>query len=342
MNQQKLQDLKIDRGAKRRSRGAVWMIFTGVAAVIGIALFYWWPRESDKMRLLQGKTPVNANQKAAGAASAQSSTNTNGSKPAATPGRVEGSVLTVSGYIINRERIELSPRFMGTVKWIGVKKGDAVTNGQVVVLLDDTEYRARLEEIDGRMANASVGINKAQLDYDRATTLLKQNVESKQLEDDARLRLESAKATLKEVEGARSLIETYLDWCIIRSPINGVVLEKLVDPNELVVPQSFGGGRGPSTALIALADPKDLQVEIDLNESDLSKVTLNQKCRVSPEAYSDRNYDGYVAEIAPEATRAKGTLQIKVQIRNPDKYLTPELSARVDFLSDAEPARGNK
>ena len=125
---------------------------------------------------------------------------------------------------------------------------------------------------------------------------------------------------------------TYLDWCTIRSPINGVVLEKLVDPNELVVPQSFGGTRGPSTALIALADTKDLQVEIDLNEADLSKISLNQKCRVSPEAYPDKAYEGYVAEIAPEANRAKGTLQIKVQIREPDRYLTPELSAKVEFL----------
>ena len=125
-----------------------------------------------------------------------------------------------------------------------------------------------------------------------------------------------------------------MDWCVIRSPINGVVLEKLVNPDELVMPQSFGGGRGPSTALLAVADLKDLQVEIDVNEADLSKISLNQKCRVSPEAYPEKTYDGYVAEIAPEADRAKGTLQIKVQIVSPDKYLTPQLSAKVDFLRE--------
>ncbi|MDW7979352.1 MAG: efflux RND transporter periplasmic adaptor subunit [Verrucomicrobiales bacterium] len=75
-----------------------------------------------------------------------------------------------------------------------------------------------------------------------------------------------------------------------------------------------------------------MQVEVDLNEADLSKVYLGQPCRISPEAYPDKVYDGYVAEIAPEANRQKGTLQVKVQIRAPDKYLTPELSARVDFL----------
>ena len=242
------------------------------------------------------------------------------------------SVLTVSGYIINRQRIELSPRYMGTVTWIGVKKGDIVTNGQVVVLLDDAEYKARLHEAEGRTAEARASVDKAKLDYDRIVQLNKTQTESKKAEDDARIQLEVAQATLKEVEGTAEVAKTYLDWTIIRSPINGVVLEKLVEPNELVVPQSFGGTRGPSTALIAIADPKDLQVEIDLSEADLSKVSMGQKCRVSPEAYPDKTFSGHVAEIAPEADRQKGTLQIKVQIHEPDHFLTPNLSAKVDFL----------
>jgi RND family efflux transporter MFP subunit len=332
MNDDKLQQLNIDSRSKQRTQRPFWSILLGVAIVIAIALYFWWPRESDKHRVMKGKTALKADENKVTPVNSPTSPNADAVSAPVNSAQVEGSVLTVSGYIINRERIELSPRFMGTVKWIGVKKGDAVTNGQVVVLLDNSEYTARLAEVEGRVNNAKVAIEKAKLDYDRVHELQKANVESKQLEDNARLQLESANATLKEIQGAKSLIETYIDWCVIRSPINGVVLEKLVDPNELVVPQSFGGGRGPSTALIALADPKDLQVEIDLNESDLSKVFLKQKCRVSPEAYPDRNYDGYVAEIAPEATRAKGTLQVKVQIQSPDKYLTPELSARVDFI----------
>lgn len=64
----------------------------------------------------------------------------------------------------------------------------------------------------------------------------------------------------------------------------------------------------------------------------LAKVSLKQKCRVSPEAYPEKSYEGLVAEIAPEAVRQKGTLQVKIQILNPDRYLIPELSAKVDFL----------
>lgn len=332
MNEDKLRQLSITSDSKQRSQRPFWSILLGVLVIIGIALYFWWPRESDNVRVVGDK-------KAAVAKAEQLSQGSTGTvRTAAAPAAaadVKGSVLTVSGYIINRERIELSPRFMGTVRWIGVKKGDAVTNGQVVVLLDNSEYKARLAEVEGRLKNANVNVEKAELNFKRASQLRQENIESQQLLDDARLQLEGARSSVKEIQGAQSLIETYIDWCVIRSPIDGVVLEKLVDPNELVVPQSFGGGRGPSTALIALADPKDLQVEIDLNESDLNRVFLKQACRVSPEAYPDKAYDGYVAEIAPEATRAKGTLQVKVQILKPDEYLIPELSARVDFIGNS-------
>jgi HlyD family secretion protein len=332
VNADKLKSLQIDRAQKARPRGMLWAIFLGVLAITLVAVYFAWPKASDKIRLLKNSTNPTASASASVDDANATSTSASAKGTNASQTKNSDTVLTVSGYIINRERIEISPRFMGVVKWIGVKKGDAVTNGQVVVLLDDTEFKARLAQADGTVATAKANMDKAQVTFDRVNRLAATDVESKQAQDDARLALEAAKATLKEAEGARQVAQTYLDWCTIRSPINGVVMEKLVDPNELVTPQSYGGTRGPSTALIAVADPKDLQVEIDVNESDLSKISLNQKCRVSPEAYPDKIYGGYVAEIAPEADRAKGTLEIKVQIVNPDKFLTPELSARVDFL----------
>ena len=329
MDAGKLNELRIDPAAKRRPKGSLWVIFVGVIAVSGVAVFYAWPREADATR----KGPEKPGARTEAAANSPKTGSTN--QPATaenSSANSDGAVLTVSGYIINRERIELSPRFMGTVTWIGVKKGDEVTNGQVVVRLDDAEYKARLHEVEGRLATAKANVRRAKLDYDRVVELNKTKIESKKTEDDARIQLEMAEASVHEIEGSVELAVAFLSWTVIRSPINGVVLEKLVEPNELVVPQSFGGTRGPSTALIAVADPKDLQVEIDVNEADLSKVTMDQKCRVSPEAYPDKTYEGHVAEIAPEADRQKGTLQIKVQIHNPDRYLTPNLSAKVDFL----------
>ena len=329
----KISQLRIDPEAKRRSTGMIRVIYAGVFIVAVVSLLLWRPWQKEGERTVTGAggtTTTRAGSDTAKASPAPASTNL----PApVSRGAVSNSVLTVSGYIINRERIEISPRFMGVVKWIGVKKGDAVTNGQVVVLLDDAEYLARKKEWEGRLAAAEVAVQRAEIELKRTAQLAQQNIESQRLADLAKLDLDAAKAQVKALDGELQLLNTYLDWCVIRAPIDGVVLEKLVDANELVTPQSFGGGRGPSTAFISLGDPKDLQVEIDLNEADLAKVSLGQKCKVSPEAYLDRSYEGTVVEIAPEASRQKGTLQLKVQIANPDKYLTPELSAKVDFLS---------
>lgn len=333
MTEDPLQRLRIASEEKRRSSSPLWLIFGGVLLLTLLIGYFAIPRASDSVRTgLKSGQPAPAS---ADPTAQPASTGFASGRPqseARLPTSTGGSLLTSSGYIIARERIEISPRFMGVVSWIGVKKGDSVTNGQVVVRLDDAEYRARLAEVDGQIAVARVAEEKARVDLKRAEDLVREKVEMAKVLDDARLALASASAQLAQVTASRQLIETWLDWCVIRSPVNGVVLEKLVDANELVSPQTFGGTRGPSTSLLAVADLADLQVELDINETDLGKIALGQTCRVSPEAYPDRQYDGVVAEIAPEASRQKGTLQIKVQILSPDRFLTPELSAKVQFL----------
>jgi len=322
MKTEDLEKLRIP-AAQRATRGLpAPLIFGTVALVLVVAVYFAWPRKSDSQRGLESTaaamTPA---------------------APAAAPHPVApGDVLlTTSGYIINRERIELSPRFVGTVRWIGVRKGDPVKKGQVIVLLEDSEQRARLAEAEGRMARAQAALVISRTRYDRLKKLREQRVESAQQMDDAEAEFNAAEAGLREAQGLLDYAKSQMEWTIIRSPIDGVVLEKLADNDELVSPQSFGGDKGPSTALVAVADPKDLQVEIDLSEADLAKISPGQPCRVTPEAYPDHSYDGFVAEIAPEANRQKGTLQVKVQIKNPDQHLIPELSAKVDFLGAYPP-----
>lgn len=299
----------------RRSRG-LSLLFGGIAlAAIVLATIFFSARKSSSV------TP-------------QSPTVSPPSAPVAAAPKPGDAVLTVSGYIVPRERIELSPKFMGTVKTIGVKKGDFVRKGEVIVELVNDEYRARLLEAEGRLKLAQTNLVNTEANLKRQFALARDNVESERALDEAQRAHEAAAAEVLVAKGALALAQTYLDWCTIRAPIDGTILEKLVDPNELVAPQSFGGGRGPSTAFVSMADLNDLQVEIDLNEADVGKVRLGQHCRVSPEAYPDKTYGGVVAEIAPEANRSKGTLQVKVQIEKPDRFLTPELTAKVEFLAD--------
>ena len=133
------------------------MIFVLILLITAAGAYFAWPRKGDDQRV---STSSDRKQPVGGAPAAAASTN------AAAPTRdAEDVLLTVSGYIVNRERIELSPRFMGQVKWIGVRKGDTVTNGQVVVVLDDAEQRAEA----CRKKRVGEGLRRASLLRHRVT-----------------------------------------------------------------------------------------------------------------------------------------------------------------------------
>lgn len=333
MSAQRLQSIRIEPAQRRRQQRSTLLIFVTVAAVAIFAGWLAWPRAEDAHRVFKGNEQVKTSETTTPRASTPAPAKAAAPAPtAAAPTASGDTVLTTSGYIINRERIEISPRMMGLVTWIGVKKGDLVKKDQVLVRLDDLEQRARLLEIEGQVLGAKVALERTKIAFQRVKRLRATNNETAEREDETRLAVQAAEATLQQIEGVRENVKVQLDWTVIRSPIDGVVLEKLAVAGALVTPQSFGGTRGPSTALVALADPQDLQVEIDVNESDLPKIRLGQRCRVTPEAFPDHHYGGVIAEMAPEASRQKGTLQIKVQIEKPDRFLTPELSAKVDFL----------
>jgi HlyD family secretion protein len=80
----------------------------------------------------------------------------------------------------------------------------------------------------------------------------------------------------------------------------------------------------------------DLQVELDINQNDFSKLGSKTRGIVTTDAYPDRRYDGEIEQISPEANRQKATVQVKVQVLHPDSYLRPEMNATVAFLGDVK------
>jgi HlyD family secretion protein len=86
--------------------------------------------------------------------------------------------------------------------------------------------------------------------------------------------------------------------------------------------------------VVSLADLNDIQVELDIAQADFARLSPKQKGVVTTDAYPDRKYNGEIAQISPEANRQKATVQVKVQVLNPDEYLRPEMNATVKFLAD--------
>ena len=178
-------------------------------------------------------------------------------------------------------------------------------------------------------------LDKAQTAYDVALAALnsaKKNCELVELgprkEDIA-----AAEAQERQAEASLEYAKTQLDFTVIRAPVDGTILEKVAEKGELVTNINFGGTRGAKSSVVTMADLRDLQVEIDVNENDLPKVHPGQKCEVRLDSDPNAVIKGEVDEIAPQADRQKATVQVKVRLINPGPTVRTEVNARVTFLS---------
>jgi HlyD family secretion protein len=139
------------------------------------------------------------------------------------------------------------------------------------------------------------------------------------------------------MKAALDYANTQLTATQITAPVSGTVLERIVERGEMVSPSAFGGESGTRTSVVSLADLSDLQIELDISQTDFSRLKMGQRAEIVPEAFPNLKYTGFIAEIAPEANRAKATVQVKVKVDNPDEQLRPEMNARVNFLAEDQP-----
>jgi HlyD family secretion protein len=124
--------------------------------------------------------------------------------------------------------------------------------------------------------------------------------------------------------------------------VTGTILDRTAEKGELITAQfASAAAGGPQGSVVSLADLNDLQVELDIAQADFSRLGPTQKGIVTTDAYPDKQYDGVIAQISPEANRQKATVQVKVQVQNPSKYpdvqLRPEMNATVKFLANETP-----
>ena len=298
---------------------------------------------------------------------------------------VAGStVLSASGYIVAHHKISVNSKVTGRVAWIGVEKGDKVKEGQVLVRLEDQEFRAQylqaqgavdsakarllenqhgsrpeeIEQADHNLSEARATAVNDKLNLDRNRDLFAQGVASKQSLGDATAKYEAsqqrmnslerafklmqlgprseeilrAKGDLLQAEGQAAYAKSQLDATVIRAPVSGTILERTAEKGELVTAQFASGAEGgPRGSVVALADLNDIQVELDIAQDDFAKLSPKQEGIVTLDAFKDRSYKGEIAEMSPEANRQKATVQVKVQILQPDSYLRPEMNASVQF-----------
>ena len=158
--------------------------------------------------------------------------------------------------------------------------------------------------------------------------------------------LARAQGALTQAQGQLDYAKSQLDATVIRAPVTGTILDRTAEKGELITAQfASAAAGGPQGSVVSLADLNDLQVELDIAQADFARLGPTQKGIVTTDAYPDKQYDGQIAQISPEANRQKATVQVKVQVLNPGKYpdvqLRPEMNATVRFLAN-DPAKDAK
>lgn len=140
--------------------------------------------------------------------------------------------------------------------------------------------------------------------------------------------VEVAKAEIQRARARVEFCKAQLADTLITAPFTGIVTEKLAEVGEVVAP-GMGSVQGLKTGIVRLASLSDMKVDLDINETDLGKLQLNQAAEIVLDSAPHKTYKGYLAKIYPEANRQKGTIKVEVVVTNPDRQLMPEMSARV-------------
>ncbi len=248
-------------------------------------------------------------------------------------------VLSGSGYIVTGERyVSIGTRIAGRIDRYFVEEGDHVEAGDILVKLDDRDYRAVVTRTEASLEVARANAELAQAEYKRGLALRRRSVVSEQEIDVLRTKAEVASATVKQIEAELDQARVNLDYTELRAPTDGVVLAKIKEVGEIAVPGGFEG----SGDLVRIANLEDLRAELDVNESDLDRVDMGQAAEVVADAYPDRSYAARVVKLYPQVDRQKGTLKVEVRVLEPDDKLLPDMSVRVSFLDEVTAAEANE
>ena len=268
--------------------------------------------------------------------------------PSHAPG--EQAVLDATGYVTARRQATVSAKVTGRVAEVLIEEGQRVSAGAVLARLDASDASAQLALARSQLAAATAQLaelrvqrQQAERDARRAEELARRQLGAVQAAEDARAQAASFSARFaaqqEQVRVAARSVEVSavaLDNTIVRAPFAGVVTEKAAQPGEIVSPMSAGGGF-TRTGIGTIVDMDSLEIEVDVNESYISRVSAGQPVTATLNAYPDWDIPAHVITIVPTADRAKATVKVRIALDVHDERIVPEMGVRVSFLDAASP-----
>jgi RND family efflux transporter MFP subunit len=319
--------LKIDRSSTSTAGRGRWWLVLPVLLLAAFAVWWFFLRAASGAVAVQTETV----RRPPSAASAN-------------------SVLDASGYVTARREATVSAETTGKVIEVMVEEGMVVEMGQIVARLDDTIQQAQtqLARAQAQSARASLveieaQLRAARLERDRLRDLAERKLTSIASLDAAEAnydalaaRLETGRENVKVAERSVELSENSLAHTIIRAPFGGVVVSKDAQPGEMISPISAGGGF-TRTGICTIVDMDSLEIEVDVNEAYIGRVTKGQRVSATLDAYPDWQVPAEVIAIVPTADRQKATVRVRIGFLQRDPRILRDMGAKVAFLGVEAP-----
>jgi RND family efflux transporter MFP subunit len=255
------------------------------------------------------------------------------------------AVLNSTGRVVAQRRASVSSKGTGRLEWLGVQEGQMVKEGDIIARLENRDVAAQREQaaaqVQAARANLAQGqaeLEDAQAALKRAQDLAKQNFISGSALDTAEARHNKARAQIDTLKAQIGVAEASLrvagvayDQTLIRAPFSGIVLTKSANVGDIVTP--FSSAAGTTGAVVTMADMETLEVEADVSESSIAKISVGQPAEIQLDAFPDLRLLGEVSRVVPTVDRSKATLLVKVKFVERDARVLPDMSTKVAFLS---------
>lgn len=224
--------------------------------------------------------------------------------------------------------VSVGTQVSGTVKKLYVDFNDPVKKGQPLLELDDALVAAAERQSAASVASARASLDLAVANEARMKQLLAQEYVSKQEYDQARQALKAGQAQLALAHAQNERDRANLNFTIIRSPVDGVVIDRVVDLGQTVA-ASF-----QTPVLIKIAqDLSEMRIDTSFAEADIGLIREGQKARFTVDAFPNRSFVGDVQQIRLNPVNQQNvvTYNVRINVSNPEQVLLPGMTAYVNI-----------
>lgn len=262
------------------------------------------------------------------------------------------SIISASGEVKPKKNVDISAQVPGRIIKIGVVEGEEVKAGDFLLQLDSTQYEAIadrdqnfIQAANADLIQAEARLQRDRNSYERQQKLFAEELISKELLEGAQAQYDVSTAQtnairfqIKQAEASLKSTLDNLSKTTYSSPIDGVITSLRVEEGEVAI---IGTMNNPGTVLLTIADLSVMEVEVEVDETDVVGVSLGQESKIRVDAFPETVFKGEVTEIGSSAlvrttggvsTQESKDFKVVVTLANPSQKLKPGLSASADII----------